>query len=471
MKSMNPQDAVFFLLEQGRQPMHVASLQIFSPPAGAGDDFVQKIYQSWRKHLQAREPLNLRPLNQRGRWGWEVDPEFDVDYHLRHLALPRPGRIRELLVLVSQLHATLLDRNRPPWEAHLIEGLADGRFALVIKMHHGLVDGVTGMRMVTSALAATPKKACAPIWDQPRRQSAPAAPARAKPLLQPLFDALHAGSEALPGLRSGLLDLLRAGTDKGAIALPFQAPPTPFNVAISGSRRFVAQSYSLARIKRIGAAANATVNDVTLALCASALRRYLIAHDALPKKPLIAMVPVSLHGPSNQEGNQVGLILANLATDVTDPFERLKKIVESTSAAKQRQTTMARLEKMAHAAMTMAPMLPGMLTGGARKRPAYNLVISNVPGPKEALYLNGACLDEAYPVSIPADYQALNITVSSNGDKLGFGFTACRRSVPGLQRMPDYIEAAFAELEAAAAAPVAFTGRAPRKRAVRSTAA
>jgi diacylglycerol O-acyltransferase len=186
---MNPQDAAFFLIEQRRQPMHVAALQIFRPPVGAGEDFVQRLYQSWRKHPQAQRPLNLRPVNPLGRWGWEVDQEFDVDYHLRHLALPRPGRIRELLVLVSQLHSTLLDRNRPPWEAYLIEGLADGRFALYFKMHHGLVDGVTGIRMVTSALATSPKKLCPPLWDVPSRKpmetaraaGAAAARATAKP--------------------------------------------------------------------------------------------------------------------------------------------------------------------------------------------------------------------------------------------------------------------------------------------------
>jgi diacylglycerol O-acyltransferase len=240
-----------------------------------------------------------------------------------------------------------------------------------------------------------------------------------------------------------------------------------FNVPISGSRRFVAQSYSLARVKRIGAAAKATVNDVTLAVCASALRNYLIAHDALPKKPLIAMVPVSLHGETSKGGNQVSMILANLATDVGDPVLRLARIVESTRAAKERLSRMTRLEKMAHAAMMLTPMLPGMVTGGARARPAFNLVISNVPGPRETLYRNGARLDEAYPVSIPADYQALNITVSGNGDRFGFGFTACRRSVPALQRMVDHIEAAFRELEVALiGAPLA-----PRTGKLRKTTA
>lgn len=459
MKNINAQDGMYFLIEQRRQPMHVASLQIFTPPKRAGEDFVQKLYQSWRKHLVANAPLNLRPVNQRGIWRWEEDEDFDLDYHLRHLALPRPGRIRELLVLVSQLHSTLLDRNRPLWECTLIEGLAGGRFALYIKIHHGLVDGVTGLRMVTSALSNNARGNKPPIWAQkfakPGNTGNPTKaadmPVVKKSGLQPFYDAVQTYKELLPGLRSGLLDVIRgdSGRDTGSIALPLQAPPSPFNVPITGSRRFVAQSYSLQRIRNIGALANATINDVTLALCASALRQYLLTHDALPKKPLTAMVPVSLHGETSKGGNQVGLILANLATDIADPVERLAKIVASTTASKDRLKAMSRVEKIAHAAMTMAPLLPGIVTGSSRKRPVFNVVISNVPGTKDVLYLNGARLDEAYPVSIPADYQALNITVSSYGDNLGFGFTACRRSVPGLQRMVDHIEFALCELEAA----------------------
>ncbi|MBK8890776.1 MAG: hypothetical protein IPN75_10460 [Dechloromonas sp.] len=138
--------------------MHVASLQIFTPPKGPATTSMQTLYQSWRTHLAASKPFNLRPVKQSGLWCWEEDKEFDLDYHLRHLALPRPGRIRELLVLVSQLHATLLDRNRPLWECYLIEGLADGRFALYLKIHHGLVDGVTGIRMVSAALSTRAKE-------------------------------------------------------------------------------------------------------------------------------------------------------------------------------------------------------------------------------------------------------------------------------------------------------------------------
>jgi diacylglycerol O-acyltransferase len=261
----------------------------------------------------------------------------------------------------------------------------------------------------------------------------------------------RAGKDILPGIRSGLWDIMRASYAEGAAALPFQAPPTPFNVEISGSRRFAAQSYSLSRIKNIGKASGATVNDVTLAICAGALREYLKAQNKLPKKPLVAMVPVSLHGETNAGGNQVSLLLASLATHIADPLKRLERIVKSTSEAKSRLTKMPRLQKMAHGITSISPFGAGMVTGTAEKHPLFNLVISNVPGPRESLYLNGAKLDEGYPVSIPTHYLALNITISGYGDRLGFGYIACRRSVPALQRMLDYTHNAIMELETALA--------------------
>jgi diacylglycerol O-acyltransferase len=222
-----------------------------------------------------------------------------------------------------------------------------------------------------------------------------------------------------------------------------------FNVRISGSRRFAAQSFSLERFKAIGKAAAATINDVTLAVCAGTLRRYLVAHSALPDKPLIAMVPVSVRAEGQDGGNQISILLANLGTHLDDPLERVKLIVESTTLAKDRLAKMHRLERVAHAAAMSAPMGPSMVTGHARKHPIYNVVISNVPGPKHTLYLDGMRLDESYPLSIPVDYLALNITITGYGDELGFGYIACRRSVPALQRMLDYTDEAIQELELA----------------------
>ena len=449
MKPLSPTDAMFLWLEGRRQPMHVAGLQLYTPPEGAGDDFVGKLVEAWREHVHARPPFDERVKFKVGHWFWEEDTEFELDYHLRHSALPKPGRIRELLSLVSRLHGTLMDRTRPLWECNVIEGLADGRVALYVKIHHAMMDGVAAMKLLSRTLSADPNVREPPLW---ARERPPRAPREQHDEHQPglLERALAMGAEIVPGIGSGLRELVRQADSDSLEAQPFHAPPTMFNVRISGSRRFAAQSYDLARVKAIGKAAGATVNDVTLALCAGAMRRYLQMHDALPDKPLIAMVPVSVRSADvGDGGNQVAIMLANLATNVEDPVERLHSIVESTRIAKDRLSKMSRLERVAHAAAMSAPMGPSMVTGYAKRRPIYNVVISNVPGPSETLYLDGMRLDETYPVSIPVEYLALNITITSYAGRLGFGYVACRKSVPALQRMLDHTDESFAELERA----------------------
>lgn len=474
MQALSPTDSAFLWMETRNQPMHVAGLNIFTPPPGSDGDFVSKLLADWGKHQAAIAPFNLRPVLRMGLWYWEEDKEFELDYHLRHLALPQPGRIRELLAMVSRLHANLLDRNRPLWETYVIEGLPGGRFAVYSKIHHALVDGVTGARLAANAMCDTATERKTPLWDLPFPHPASAGKRKTPPtLLQQISNVARAGRDILPGIGSGLWDIARATYAEGAAALPFQAPPTPFNVEISGSRRFASQSYSLSRFKRIGEATGATVNDVTLAICAGALREYLIAQKKLPKKPLVAMVPVSLHGETSAGGNQVALLLASLATDIADPLKRLNRIVDSTSQAKERLTKMPRLQKLAHGMTTISPLGAGMVTGSAQNHPLFNLVISNVPGPRKDLYLNGAHLDEVYPVSIPTHYLALNITISGYGDSLGFGYIACRRSVPALQRMLDYTHNAITALEAAVGIdtqPVPADKKTPVKRRIAAKA-
>ena len=443
---------MFLWLEGRRQPMHVGGLQLYTPPPGAGAGFVQELVEAWREHPHARPPFDQHAEFKLGHWFWEEDRGFDLDYHLRHSALPRPGRIRELLALVSRLHGTLVDRTRPLWELHLIEGLADGRVALYAKIHHAMMDGVAAMRLMQAVLSKDPDERKPPLWaqDRPPRAPRPQGPDVAHP---GIFErVLAAGAEIVPGIREGLRELVRTPEPESPDAQPFHAPPTMFNVRISGSRRFAAQSYALSRFKAIGKAAGATVNDVTLAVCAGAMRRYLMMHDALPDKPLVAMVPVSVRAAEQGDGgNQLAILLANLATHLHDPVERLHTIMESTRHAKERLGKMSRLERVAYAAAMSAPMAPSMVTGHARRRPIYNVVISNVPGPSEQLYLDGMRLDESYPVSIPVDYLALNLTITSYAGQMGFGYIACRRSVPALQRMLDHTDESLAELEAALA--------------------
>jgi diacylglycerol O-acyltransferase len=440
---------MFLWLEGRRQPMHVGGLQLYTPPAGAGPDFVQKLVESWRESPHAQPPFDERVKFRLGHWFWEVDAEFELDYHFRHSALPRPGRIRELLSLVSRLHGTLMDRTRPLWECNVIEGLADGRVALYVKIHHAMMDGVAAMKLLQRTLSPNPDAEEPPLWARVRGPRPPREKSLDAAAPPSLFErALAAGAEILPGVQSGLRELVRAAEPESVEAQPFHAPPTMFNVRISGSRRFAAQSYELARFKSIGKAAGATVNDVTLAVCAGALRKYLQMHNALPDKPLIAMVPVSVRDPAAADGgNQISILLANLATHLEDPIERLHAIVDSTRVAKDRLSKMSRLERVAHAAAMSAPMGASMVTGYAKRRPIYNVVISNVPGPSETLYLDHMRLDETYPVSIPVEYLALNITITSYAGLMGFGFIACRKSVPALQRMLDHTDESLAELE------------------------
>jgi WS/DGAT/MGAT family acyltransferase len=236
-----------------------------------------------------------------------------------------------------------------------------------------------------------------------------------------------------------------------AAALPMQAPRSILNVPITGSRRFAAESWPLDRVKAVGTAAGATLNDVLLALCSSALRGYLRDMDALPDKPLIAMTPVSLRDEDDEGGgNAVGTILCNLATDVEDPAARLMAIRASMLAGKAGLAGLSQLQVTALSAAAMAPMLLGQVPGVSQLAPpAFNIVISNVPGPKEPLYWNGAHLEGMYPLSIPLNGQALNITVTSYAGQVQFGLTGCRRTLPHLQRLLIGLEDALVDLEKA----------------------
>ena len=290
MHALSPTDSAFLWMETRNQPMHVAGLNIYTPPKDAGPNFVSEMLAQWSRHLHACPPFNQHPVLKMGLWYWQEDTEFELEYHVRHLALPRPGRIRELLSMVSRLHANLMERSRPLWEIYVIEGLPGGRFATYTKIHHALVDGVTGARLNAESHSSSPNEHKLPIWAQtysrPPGRKPPPVP---QGLLAQLAHLTQAGRDILPGIGSGLWDLLRAGQATDAMGMPFQAPPTLFNVEISGARRFAAQSYSLARFKRIGASSGATFNDVTLAICAGALRLYLAAQKALPPAPETTM--------------------------------------------------------------------------------------------------------------------------------------------------------------------------------------
>ena len=461
---LDPTAAAFLLAENRQQPMHVGGLQLFQPPENAGPDYVRDMFAA---SLGAEEisPLFLRRPHRSvatgGQWVWVEDDQFDCDYHVRHSALPAPGRIRELLDLCSRLHGSRLALERPLWETHIIEGLADGRVATYTKMHHALVDGVSSMRLLQSVLSTDPdQRDMPPPWG---KRSVARARATKQQHDQSLLElppnalrsALALTAEAA-GLPSALLRTLTRGLRNETSAVSLYAPRTVLNKPITGSRRFAAQSWEIERMRSVGAATSTTINDVVLAMCSGAMRRYLLELGSLPDSTLVAMVPVGLKAKeaasaSATGGNAVGCVMVKLGTDVEDPAERLLGIHRSMASGKAALSTMTPAQIMAMSAVGMAPaVIPAMLRMHGFTRPPFNLIISNVPGPREPHFFNGARLDGMWPLSIPIHGMALNITCTSYAGDMGFGLTGCRRTVPHLQRLLVHLDDELAALEKAA---------------------
>ena len=444
MRALGPIDQAFLWLERRQQPMHVGGLMLFKIPENADENFVREVAEQFK----ATTPP-VRPFNQRldGMF-WNEDDEFDLEHHFRHIALPEPGRIRELLTYVSQEHSALLDRAKPLWECHLIEGIEGNRFALYFKMHHAVIDGIAGMRIAQKSLSSDPTtKAVTPLWAI-KRDKRSKEEAKALANFAETINRLRHQATSVPKVAKELYQAIKASYDKDPDYVSvFQAPRSILNQRVSGSRRFAAQSYSLPRIKAIGKKLGVTINDVVMAMCAGALRTYLLDLNALPAKPLIAMVPMSLRRDDSDSGNQITMILANLGTHLADPLARVDIIHRSVQNAKDRFCRMTQSEIMAYSALVYSIAGLNLLTGIAPKLQAFNVVISNVPGPKEPMYWNGALLDGFYPVSIVLDGMALNITLTSYVDRLEFGLIACRKALPSMQRLLAYLEDSLNELE------------------------
>jgi WS/DGAT/MGAT family acyltransferase len=359
-----------------------------------------------------------------------------------------PGRVLDLLELTSRLHGSLLDRHRPMWEAHLVEGLEDGRYAVYTKYHHSLMDGVSALRLVQRAFTSDPQDDEIRVpWSLPPRKRSGT---RKRP--SPFERVGRTAGSAL-ALAPSTLKLARAALLEQQLTLPFRAPRSMFNVRIGGARRVAAQSWSMERIKAVKAATGVTVNDVVLAMSSGALRAYLLDQNALPDTPLTAMVPVNLRKDDDDRGgNNVGTFLCNLATDLDDPAKRLEIISTSIRDTKEVFWQLPPIQQLALSAFNIGGLffglIPGYLTAAA---PPFNIVISNVStGGSEQLYWRGSRLDGNFPLSIPLDGQAVNITVTNNADKLDFGLVGCRRSIPHLQRLLGHLEASLKELERAA---------------------
>ncbi len=458
MNHLSGSDATFLHTESPEMPMHVGSLNVMDLPEGYTGDFFEdaKAAMAQRMHLADvfTRKLALMPFDLSNPV-WVEDEDIDMDHHMRHVTLPKPGSNRQLQQLVARLHSSLLDRSRPLWEFFIIDGLKSGQVALYTKVHHAGIDGQAGVALGRAMFdtEATGRYIKPPRVKARRGQYqlgvAELAGAAIRNTVQQ-YVKLFKMAPAIAKAGRSMVVPAKDESGKRDWSLPkaseLFAPRTPFNVSITNQRSFAGRTVPLAEVKMIAKRMGVSVNDVVMATTAGALRRYLAESHELPAKSLSAMVPVSLREAGDTTANnQVSMIIASLATDVADPAERLRKIHESSSASK---ATMGRIKAAIPTDFPMfaAPwLMSGLTSMFGRSRlvnvipPMANLVISNVAGIPAQLYFAGASVVSYYPVSIPAHGMALNVTVQSYNGRLDYGLIACRRALGDINELGDFM--------------------------------
>jgi WS/DGAT/MGAT family acyltransferase len=481
MQQLTGLDTSFLNMETATTYGHVSGLSLFDPAGGSSatgsplEDTKALIME--RIHLLPpyRRRLVEVPFGLDHPY-WIEDPDFDLEFHVRHIGLPPPGDDQQLAEQVSRIVARPLDRSRPLWELYVIEGLKGGLVAQLTKIHHCTIDGVSGTEMLATLLDVTqePRKV-----DPPRRAWRPepeptqlemlargalavaGTPRKgfrlARQAVRHLPQLASSAGIELPGADS-VQRLLGRTPDPMLSEAPTTAPRTSFNDRISPHRRFAFGSLSLDEVKEIKSALGVTVNDVVLGMCAGALRKFLEERKELPADPLIAMVPVSIRTEEQKGtfGNQVSAMGASLHTDVADPIQRLQRIHDSMSVAKEKHQALP-----ATLLQDFAQFAPPAVAARAARVIAratvadwidvpFNVVISNVPGPQFPLYGIGSKLVATYPVSAINDGIGLNITVQSYNGSLDFGLVACRELLPDIWDLMDDLRYALRELKEAA---------------------
>lgn len=484
MHHLSGLDASFLYLETPEQPMHVGSLNVYELPPGFDGDFLEQV----RAHIAAR--MHLAPVFQRKLVNmpfelanpvWVADDDVDLEYHIRSTVLPKPGSRAQLDKLVGRLHSSLLDRSRPLWEFYVIEGVeappdapaGSRHVAFYSKVHHAALDGAGGIALANAIMDTGPVPRH--VKAAPARRFMPTDNFGVAELA--ISGLRHTAQQTvklvrtLPALAATVAGLVRAGRaarrDEDSALPPaartnWFAPRTPLNVSITNQRLFASFGLPLDEVRHIAKANEASLNDVVLAICSGALRHYLADRGGIPSDPLLAGVPVSLREAGNTDlNNQVSMMRVSLASTIGDPLERLAAIRASSGAAKGMAGSMKSVTPTDFPSLGAPWLISGLASLFGRSRlannipPVVNVAISNVPGPKFALYLAGAKMLTYHPVSIAVHSVALNVTVQSYNGALDFGLTACRKALPDLPELANLMVAAHRELLKLSPAPAA----------------
>lgn len=472
MERLSGLDSAFISFETPAMHLHVAIAAVVDPTTMAAPYSFEQLKDFISRRLMGHAAFRRRVVEvpfQLNHPIWVEDPHLDLDYHVRRHVLPPPGGPRELSALTGAIVGVPLDRSRPLWEIHVVEGLHDGNVALVGKIHHAAVDGVSGAELFVHLFDLTP--------DAPVNGSAtagagaapapPVAPERIPSDLELVGHALLSQARRSLSLPALVGRTVRTAThlvsrhrdpDTVVGAVPLRAPRTPWSTAISPHRSVAFARVRLSDVKRVRAAFGVKVNDVVLAVVSGAVRRYLLDRDALPTEPLVAMCPVSVrtqdeHG---RPDNRVSAMFVHLRTDLGDVAERLRAIARTTRGAKEDHHAIGAkflqnwAEHAAPSTFALAARVYSRLNVADRHSPIYNVVVSNVPGPDFPLFLDGAALVATYPLGPIMEGAGLNVTVLSYMDNVDVGFLAGAELVPDVWDMADHVDDAMRELLTAA---------------------
>ncbi|MDQ6696248.1 MAG: wax ester/triacylglycerol synthase family O-acyltransferase [Actinomycetota bacterium] len=469
MRRLAGMDASFYYMETPSAHMHVVGTLVLDPTDAPGGYSFAKVRHLLESRLHLLEPFRRRlvpvPFDL-DHPVWIEDPDFDLDDHLHRIGAPAPGTMHELAEIVGDIAGRPLDHNRPLWEMWVVENMSEGRIALVSKMHHCAMDGVTGADLMVHLFdleieAADPESPAEPWVPEPvpsdNELIADALRARVTDPLRSVRAIGRAG-RSMAGAARSILPTIGRGGDGMQMARPFSAPRTPFNGAVSRHRAVAFGEAPFADLHLVKTAFGTTINDVVLAACAVTMRSWLADHGGVPDEPLVASIPVSVHAEDNTEvTNQVAAMLVELPTHLDDPVEQLTAVHAATVDAKEMQSALG-----AGMLQDMAELMPGALFNRAsrlysslrladRHPPMHSLVISNIPGPPVPLYSAGARVLGVYPFGPLLEGAGINITVLSNMGTMNFGVIADRDTVPDVWDIADGFGQAISALRQAAA--------------------
>ena len=483
MQQLQGMDASFVAFETRNSPMHIGSILIYDPATAPGG-FVRfkDILAFFQSRMQLSKTMRQRlvkvPFDIDYPY-WVEDPDFDLEYHVRHVALPKPGDWRQLCIQAARIFARPLDLTRPPWEFTVVEGLDNiegipkGSFAMVTKVHHAAIDGMSGIDLMEALHTLAPDAPPPPGPDLWKPEPIPNAlglfakgyvSAWINPLRQ-----MGVAAKFVPGIARAVRGIANRDFDvKPAV----ETPRTRFNTAITANRVVDGRSFALADLKALRALSpGAKINDVFLTIIGGAMRAYLLAKQDLPYSTLTAMAPISVRseGEKNSMGNQVSAMLVPLGTHIADPVERLAYVYEQTKSSKAMTEAlgarqMTELSKSSPALfMALGAQLYSRLGLSNVMKPVFNTVVTNVPGPPVPIYSSGAQLISMHGLLCLMDGLGLGHVVQSYCTQATIGFTACRRAMPDPEFYAQCLQASFDELKAALVAAPATTAAAPPK--------